>query len=454
MKAIQFVHEGLGNSSYVLDFGNGGAVVIDPDRNVGRYLDAIAANGLKAVGIFETHLHADFVSGANELVSQTGATIFVPSGAESKLPHQGLRGGQSLRLEGCEVTALASAGHTPEHLSYVYRTAAGPPLLFSGGSLIVGGAARTDLISAAMTSPLTRALFQTLRRAFADLPDETLLYPTHGGGSFCSTGAGQERTSTLGRERLDNPLMSLNDEDEFVAWFPTTFPAVPDYFFRLRAVNQMGPRLRKDIAPPPALEPGEFAGLQATSVVVDGRSKEDYARGHIPDSLSNAYRDDFPVWLGWLVPEKANLLFVTDETPVEAMVEQSLLVGYERFSGWLKGSVEAWQASGRELRRTELADATRARKLVLEGAIALDVREPGEYEAGHIDGTLHVPLGKLAGKAQTLPSDRPIVVYCGHGERSSTGISLLEAAGLRDLVNLDGGIGAWKDAGYSMASGA
>jgi glyoxylase-like metal-dependent hydrolase (beta-lactamase superfamily II)/rhodanese-related sulfurtransferase len=454
MKAIQFVHEGLGNSSYVLDLGNGNGLVIDPDRSVSRYLDAIAANGLKAVGVFETHLHADFVSGANELAVATGATIFVPSEAKSKLPHQGLKGGQSLRLGGYEVTALASAGHTPEHLSYVFRMVSGPPLLFSGGSLIVGGAARTDLISAAMTEPLTRAQFRTLNRAFSDLPDETLLYPTHGGGSFCSTGAGQDRTSTLGRERRENPLMSLDDEDEFATWFPTTFPAVPDYFFRLRAVNQMGPRMRREIEPPPALGPAEFASLQAKSVVVDGRSKEDYATGHIPASLSNAYRDDFPVWLGWLVPENSSLLFVTQDTTVESMVDQSLLVGYERFSGWLEGGVEAWLASGRELRRTELADATRARRLVLQGAVTLDVREPGEFEAGHIDGAIHIPLGKLAGKAETLPSDRPIVVYCGHGERSSTGISLLEASGLRDLVNLDGGIGAWKSAGYGVATGA
>jgi hydroxyacylglutathione hydrolase len=378
----------------------------------------------------------------------------VPFEAESKLPHQGLRGGQSITLDGCEVTSLGSAGHTPEHLSYVYRSASGPPLLFSGGSLIVGGAARTDLISAAMTEPLTRAQFHTLGRVFSHLPDETLLYPTHGGGSFCSTGAGQDRTSTLGRERRENPLLSFADEEAFLAWFPTTFPAVPDYFFRLRAVNQAGPRLRNQVVDPPALAPDDFERLGRTSVVVDGRSKEDYASGHIPGSLSNAHRDDFPVWLGWLVSENSSLLFVADEAVIEAMVEQSLLVGYERFAGWLKNGVGAWEASGRTLRRTELADAPRARSLVLQGAVTLDVRERSEYEAGHVEGTLHIPLGKLANQAQTLPSDRPVVVYCGHGERSSTGISILEAAGLRDLINLDGGIRAWASAGYSIVRGA
>lgn len=454
MKTLHFVHEGLGNSSYILDLGNGNAVVIDPDRSVTRYLDALANNGLKPVGIFETHLHADFVSGARELSAHTTAPVFLPSGAGSKLPHQGLLGGQTLLLEGCEVTPLDSAGHTPEHLSYVYRAASGPPMLFSGGSLIVGGAARTDLISPAMTETLTRSQFRTLHRAFSQLPDETLLYPTHGGGSFCSTGVGQERTSTLGLERQNNPLLSLTDEDTFATWFPTTFPAVPDYFFRLRQVNREGPLLRKQIIDPPALEPDAFAHLPSTSVVIDGRPKEDYARGHVPGSLSNAFRDDFAIWLGWLVPEGARLFFVINQSLLAGIVEQSLLVGYERFGGWLQGGVEAWEASGRELRRTELIDATRARQLIVAGAVALDVREPGEYEAGHVEGALHIPLGKLASRTQTVPDDRPVVAYCGHGERSSTAISILERAGLTNLVNLDGGMGAWATAGYSVAHGA
>jgi glyoxylase-like metal-dependent hydrolase (beta-lactamase superfamily II)/rhodanese-related sulfurtransferase len=450
MKTIQFIHEGLGNSSYILDLGNGSAVLIDPDRNVSRYRDALQSHGLQVAGIFETHLHADFVSGVRELAGDTGAPIFLAAAAESRLPHRGLHGGEVLELDGCEITAIASAGHTPEHLSYVYRTASGPPFLFSGGSLIVGGAARTDLISPDMTEPLSRAQFRTLREAFSGLPDETILYPTHGGGSFCSTGVGQERTSTLGRERQENPLLSLADEDEFVSWFPTTFPAVPDYFFRLRAVNQSGPLLRREIAFPPPLTPDAFASAIATSVVVDARSKEEYARGHIAGALNNTYRDDYPVWLGWLVPENAPLLFVTADTPVESLVEQSLLVGYERFAGWLDGGVKAWSDSGRELRTTALVSADQAHKYLLDGAAVLDIREPSEYQAGHIEGSVHVPLGSLTDSTNRVPNDRPVVVYCGHGERASTAISLLEAAGWRDLINLDGGIGAWSGAGYKV----
>jgi rhodanese-related sulfurtransferase len=450
MRVIPFVHEGLGNSSYIVELDNGSAIAIDPDRSVARYLGALRADGVALAGVFETHLHADFVSGARELSAVSKSPLFVPEGAASKLPHRPIHGGKAVALDGCEVTAVASPGHTPEHLSYVVRGASAPPTLFSGGSLIVGGAARTDLISADMTESLTRDQFRTIRQSFAELPDETLLFPTHGGGSFCSTGAGGERTSTLGRERRENPLLAMADEDEFVRWFPTTFPAVPDYFFRLRAVNQKGPRLRHDIPAPRPLDVEEFATLQAQAVVIDVRNKEAYARGHIPGSLNNTLRDVYPVWLGWLVPADARLLFVADEQSIEEVVDQSLLVGYEDFAGWLLGGAEAWQSSGRELAKVRLVNARVVRKLLGEGAASLDVREADEYQAGHIEGSIHVPLGRLIEDVDRVPRDRPVVVYCGHGERSSTAASLLERAGFRDLVNLDGGTGAWEDSGYDL----
>lgn len=450
MNVIQFVNEGLGNSSYLVELDNRTAIAVDPDRSVRRYLETIERRGLSLAGIFETHLHADFVSGARELSATFGAPIHAAAGAQLSFPYRGLAGGQVTELGGFQITALGSPGHTPEHLSYALRAASGPPVLFSGGALIVGGAARTDLISPALTEQLTRDEFRTLRNAFNTLPDETLLYPTHGGGSFCSTGAGGERSSTLGRERQANPLLSLNDEAEFVRWFPTTFPAVPDYFFRLRAFNQAGPRLVRDIAPPPALDADDFARAMPGAAVVDVRGKEDYARGHVPGSLNDTLRDVYPIWLGWLVPADARLLFLTDGMPLESVVEESLLVGYEDFGGYLHGGIDAWVASGRQVSSVELAGAPEARRRLIEGAIALDVRETSEFVAGHVEGAVHMPLGTIPAHNARIPRDRPIVVYCGHGERSSTAVSLLERAGFQQLVNLDGGIGAWQDAGYSI----
>jgi hydroxyacylglutathione hydrolase len=451
MKVIPFVHEGLGNSSYVVDIGEGRALLIDPDRSAGRYLHLLEQTGLTPAAVFETHLHADFVSGAGEVQDRTGAAIFLPEDARSGLTHASVRAGEVHRFDGVEVSVIGSPGHTPEHLSYVFRGSSGPPALFSGGSLLVGGAARTDLISPEATEPLTCAQHRTLREAFSSLPDETLLYPTHGGGSFCSTGAGGERVSTLGRERAENPLLSMADEEEFVRWFPTTFPAVPDYFFRLRAVNQKGPRLRRDVQLPPPLSPDEFAERRASAVVIDARGMEAYAAGHIPGSLNNTLRDSYAVWLGWLVPPDAELLFVVDgEAQVETLVDESLLVGYERFGGWLRGGIESWQASGRELVSTSLVGAEKARQHLAAGATTLDVREPSEYEAGHIPGSINLPLGRLSRHLDHVPANEAIVVYCGHGERASTAVSILEGAGRTGLVNLEGGIGAWSAAGYEV----
>ncbi|MCH8850425.1 MAG: MBL fold metallo-hydrolase, partial [Chloroflexi bacterium] len=258
MNVVPFVHEGLGNSSYLVELGERKAALVDPDRDVGRYLQAAASRGWNIDAIFETHLHADFVSGAREAAKATGARILAPQAGGYAFPIEGVSAGDRVRFDGVELEAIASPGHTPEHLSYVIHTEGRPPWLFSGGSLIVGGAARTDLIAPEQTASLTRAQFRSVTEAFASLPDETLLFPTHGGGSFCSTGAGGERTSTLGRERATNPLLDWDDEGEFVRWFPTTFPATPAYFFRMRPINQRGPRLRESIAMPPALAPDEF----------------------------------------------------------------------------------------------------------------------------------------------------------------------------------------------------
>lgn len=220
----------------------------------------------------------------------------------------------------------------------------------------------------------------------------------------------------------------------------------------MRAFNQAGPRLRRDIQLPPAVGPAEFNDMQRDAVVIDTRPMSAYAAAHIPGSISIAFRDVFAVWLGWIVPAAASLLFVAGDTPVERLVDESLLVGYERFAGVLDGSLPAWEAAGLPAASTGLINAAGARRSLLDGASALDVREPDEYAAGHIPDAVHVPLGQLAGRVDEVPRDRPIVAYCGHGERSATALSLLERSGRTALLNLDGGIGAWSDAGYRVST--
>ncbi len=448
MNMIPFVHEGLGNSSYLVQVGSDEALLVDPNRGVNQYLRAAEERGWKIASVLETHVHADFVSGVRDVAEASGAQIYAPEEGELVFPHRPIKAGERFGLGGVEIEAIASPGHSPEHTSYVVRAGQESPALFSGGSMIVGGAARTDLISPEMTDDLTHAQFRTLKTAFSSLPDETLLYPTHGSGSFCSAVPGTARTSTLGQEREQNAVLSIKDEDEFVRWFPTTFPAIPAYFPRMRPINQQGPRLRGEIVAPPALRPDEFEAAMQKALVVDVRSTAAYAAGHIPGSLSNEFRDSYATWLGWLAPENKPLLFVRDEEPLEQIVAESLLVGYEGFVGWLDGGIEAWGQAGKPLAKSPLINASEARAALLDGAIALDVREPGEFAAGHVAEAISIPLGQLSARTDELPKDRPIVAYCGHGERSASGVSILERAGFEKLLNMDGGFGAWEKAGH------
>lgn len=442
MNVIPFVHEGLGNSSYLVDAGNGSAVLVDPDRNVQRYVAAAGQAGLRIAHVLETHLHADFVSGAHELLAGAGARLLLPRDARSRLSHQPLAAGERIHANGVEIDVVGSPGHTPEHLSYVLRTAAGPARLFSGGSLIIGGAARTDLIAPEQTEALTRAQYRTITRAFASLRDDTLLYPTHGGGSFCSTGAGAERTSTLGDERARNPLLAIEDEDDFVRYFPTTFPGTPEYYFRMREINRRGPRLKSTIARPRPLAPTAFQAASNGTLIIDTRDVRSYARAHVAGSLHIPFRDSFAVWAGWLAPPDVPLLFVADEGVLDRVLDECLLVGLEHFAGWLEGGMEAWSRAGLPVRTAEIIDGRAAAALRADGAAVIDVREPSEFAAAHVEGATSIPLGTIAARAIGDMRGRPVVVHCGHAERASSAVSILERKGIDDARIVEGGADA------------
>ena len=448
MGAIPFVHEGLGNSSYLVELPGRRALLVDPDRSVDRYLRVAQDRGLEIIGVIETHLHADFVSGAHEMGARTETRVFVPSGAEAAFPHTPVDAGTSLALEGVAVDVIGSPGHTPEHLAYVVRLPQAPPMLFSGGSLLVGGAARTDLIAPGDTAELTRLQFRTLRSAFSALPDQTLLYPTHGGGSFCSAGDAGDRTSTLGRERADNPALAIDDEADFARWFLAAFPAVPAYFARMRAVNQIGPRLRREIVQPSPLPPNDFAAARdAGALVVDLRQPEGYTRRHVPGALSIPFGDAYATWVGWMVELETPLLFVRGDEPIDHVLDESLLVGFEHFAGWLDGGMDAWESAGLPVSGAGLIDVSAATRLLAEGASIIDVREPDEFASGHVEGAIHVPLGSLSQRLDEVPEDRPVIVVCAAGSRAASGVSVLERAGRKSLFDLQGGMAAWHDSG-------
>ncbi len=438
---VPFRDEGLGNSSYLVDLGDGRGLVLDPSRDPVPYLAAAERRGLRLAWTVETHLHADFVSGSRELAAM-GAAVLAPAAAGLQFPHRGLGDGEELGLGGLGLRALATPGHTPEHLAWLLADGARPLALFSGGSLLVGAIARTDLISPERTEELARALWRSLHERILTLPDDLPVYPTHGAGSFCSAPTGAEPTTTIGREKRANPLLAAPDEDAFVKLLVGGLGSYPGYFLRLREVNRRGPRVYG--ATPPLLAPlapGEVRRLVAEGAeLVDARPIGAFAAGHVPGALSVPLRNAFASWLGWLVPDDRPLVLVVDPDQDRGdLVRQARKVGYERLTGELAGGMAAWQAAGLPQARIPIADVAEP-----PSGTILDVRQQGEFAAGHLPGTRHVELGALAGTFE-LPAG-PLAVMCGHGERAMTGASLLQRAGHRDLTVLLGGPGDWSGA--------
>ncbi len=441
--------EGLGNQSYVVALQDGRALVIDPSRDPAPYLRIAEGLGLQIAFTAETHLHADFISGSRELAAQ-GATILAPRAAELDAAYHGLDDRDEVDLGGFRLRALATPGHTPEHLAYLLLDGARPLALFSGGALIPGGAARTDLIDPEQTEELARALYRSVRHQLAGLPDDLRVYPTHGSGSFCSTDAGGERTTTLRGERQVNPLLTTSDEDGFVHGFLSGLGSYPPYFRRLRAVNRRGARrYGPELLHVRELSVEEVRRQLATgTTLIDTRPFREFAAGHIPGSLAIALRPAFASWLGWIVPAVGRLMFVMGpQQDRRDLVSQCLKVGYEDLAGELEGGMPGWRAAG-------LPESTVALHRVDDDIppTLLDVRQTSEWDAGHLPGAKHVELGRVKDSVDLIPAT-PLTIYCQHGDRAMTAASLLEAAGRHDLAVLSGGFDAWSEAGRSVTVG-
>lgn len=438
MEIRTIIDDGLGNASYLLDLGDGRALVIDPGRDPGPYLEAAAQADTSIAFVAETHLHADFVSGSRELHA-LGATILASAGAELRFPHRPLRDDELVDVGGLTLRALATPGHTPEHLSYELQDGSDPIAVFTGGALLRGSVARTDLLSPEQTEPLARSLFHSVRDRLFVLPADLSVYPTHGAGAtFCSvtpTDDGEPST-TIGRERELNTLVQAANEQAFARELISTYGSYPRYFTRLRAVNRRGPRVYG--ASPPLLEALDPArahdAIEQGAWLIDVRPFEEFAAGHITGALSIALRSAFATWLGWLVPEGKPLVIVlTDEQDRSEVVRQCLKVGYEDFVGELAGGMGAWRAAGLAEERSHLVEPDE----LPEGTI-LDVRQLNEYQQGHVPGAVHMELGSLESATTSLP-DGPLTMQCGHGERAMTAASLLARLGRTDVSVVRGG---------------
>ena len=437
-RLIPLVDEGLGNSAYLLDLGDGRALAVDPSLDLRAAHRAADERGLRIGYAAETHLHADFLSGARQLAADHDTRILASAAGGREFPHRGLDDGDEVDLGGLTLRALSTPGHTPEHLSYLILDGSAEVGVFTGGSLIVGAAARTDLTGSDRTEELARAQYRSLRR-LATLPNATAVWPTHGAGSFCSAPPGAARTSTIAGEKAANTLLAAPDEDTFVRELTAGLGSYPAYFDRLAEVNRRGPDLL--LAPPqlPLLDARQARRLLADGAnLVDVRPVPDYAAGHIPASVSIHLRPQFATWLGWLLPPDIAILIVRnpDQDPAD-ILWPALNIGYANLVGELAGGIAGWIAAGGQLRTTAVTSPAD-----VDTRTVVDVRQASEHATGHLPSAHLIELGSLAARAGDLPAG-PATLMCGHGERAATAASLLERAGRTHLSILDGGAEDW-----------
>ncbi len=436
MEIVAVVDGGLGHSSHVVGLGDGSALVVDPARFPDRQRRLAAERGWTIAWTADTHSHADYISGSPELAAD-GATFLAPRGAGLEVAHRPLDPGETLSVApGIELRAIATPGHTPDHLAYLLEVDGKAEALFSGGSLMVGALGRTDLLGDEHREDLARALFQAIRADILTLPDDLAVYPTHGAGSFCSAPSDSSRTTTIRNERTTNPLLAIDDEDRFVATLLDGLGSFPSYFGRLPEINRRGPRLYPEL---PVLAPLDLDTvrnhLDAGAALVDARPITRFAAAHVPGSLSIEHRNVFATWFGWLVALDRPVVFILDDDADRSdLVRQCLAVGHDHLLGELHGGIDTWTAAGLPVEATPLVAADDM------AATILDVRQQNEWDAGHIAGAIHVELGDLTTTAVAV---RPTTVMCGHGERAMSGASILQAAGHRDVSVLAGGPADW-----------
>ncbi len=461
MRIRHFVDQGLGNSAYlVISERERVAALIDPLRDVDQYQAVAHQEGVRITHVCETHLHNDFLSGSRELVSSTGARIIASAEAGLEFDHQPVRDSDVLALGEVRLSVLATPGHSPEHISYLAHDTSrpdDPPVLFSGGSLLVGAVSRTDLLGHEHATGLAHQLYRTLHERILPLGDNVLVYPTHGAGSFCAAAASAESTTTIGRERRTNVLLMQPGPEAFAERLQSSMPSYPTYFHEMRALNKRGPRVLGGVPRLASLTALEVQARQRRGdAVVDMRSIHDYARGHIPGTFHVELRPAFGSWIGWVVPFGTPVILVAETKLVhEYAVRQLVRIGYDELPGYLDGGMDAWINAGLPVEKTAKLTMGELRERLRGGEplIVLDVRQAHEWRTGRVPQAVLREAGDLPRSDLALPHDRPIAAHCGHGERAATALSLLEQRGYTDLALVTGGLDDWQRAGGPVDRG-
>jgi hydroxyacylglutathione hydrolase len=461
--------EKLAQASYLIGCAaTGESLVVDPNRDVQQYIDAAEAEGLHISHVTETHIHADFVSGLHELADRTGAHAYLSDegGPDWSYAFAGelgatlLKDGAEFRVGNIRVQAMHTPGHTPEHVSFVITDTAGadePMGVLTGDFVFVGDVGRPDLLEKAAGVSGTmeagaRDLFRALQR-FRELPDWLQIWPGHGAGSACGKALGAVPSTTLGYEKRFNWGFSHDSEQAFVDAVLAGQPEPPKYFAEMKRINKTGPRVLGGFPQPPRLDARALdEAVRGAGPVVDMRPWREYRDGHVAGTLSIPLNRSFTTWAGWLIPYDADFHLVGSERDVAEAVRDLAMIGLDRVAGWFPVEVIREASAGDALRRLDEREPAEVRGEIERGDVTiLDVRGQSEYDAGHLPGVTHIPLGYLRERMHEIPADRPVVVHCKGGGRSAIAASLLEAHGFDDVTNLAGGFDQWAAEGNPVS---
>jgi glyoxylase-like metal-dependent hydrolase (beta-lactamase superfamily II)/rhodanese-related sulfurtransferase len=452
----QFYLACLAHASYLIG-SDGDAAVVDPQRDVDAYIAEAAANGLQIKYVIETHLHADFVSGHQEIAETTAAQIIFGEKAVVAFAHRAVKDGEEIRLGSVTLRFIETPGHTPEGICILVTAPGEPQKLLTGDTLFIGDVGRPDLAGGKGFTPQLMAamMYDSLHGKLLKLPDDTQVYPAHGAGSMCGRNMSKETSSTIGEQRKFNYALKPMSKEEFVSMMTADIPEAPSYFPKDAEINRSGARELSELQPPQPLTPLQVAQLRDEGyVLLDVRSAADFGAAHVPGSMNIGLGGQFAMWAGSLIPLNASIVVIADTgAQVDETVVRLARVGMENVKGYLAGGVQSWTDAGLPIDTiTQVSVAELNERIGQVDMQIVDVRRPAEYVNGHVPHALNAPLASLDDSLGplNLQKDKLTAVICAGGYRSSAAASMLQQLGFSNLLNVAGGTGAWVNAGYPV----
>ena len=454
----QFYLGCLAHASYMLA-SEGEAVVVDPQRDVDLYIKAAADHGLTIRHIFESHLHADFVSGHRELAARTGATIYMGARAGATFPHVDVSDGFELKFGKASIRVLETPGHTPESISLVvtdHEKSNAPWAVLTGDTLFIGDVGRPDLSPQHTPAQLAGMLYDSLHQKLLTLADSVLVYPAHGAGSLCGKNMRAERSSTIGIERLTNYALQIKSREEFIAQLTSHLPARPEYFAKDAEINRTGAAALSELPSLRAISPSELQKmLKDGEIALDVRPGDEFAAGHVPGSVNIALSGQFASWAGTVLGLSSHpVLIAATDAQIEEARTRLARVGIEALDGYLAGGVEAWKQAGLPVATVAQVTVDDLNAQLRSGGLqVLDVRREPEWDAAHINDAVWWPLDNFKVSPPEIDHDVPLAVHCKGGYRSIIACSLLQRAGFGRVLNVVGGFDAWQQAKLPSVTG-